>query len=82
MREKSPRCSQPIECMVSNIVGDLTRKIQSDKRRNSVSPMQRLLVQGGHGTREFPKSGDHYSICGNKMDFSLNISVKDRDLQG
>ena len=75
MREKCPRCNQPIECMGPNIVGDLTRKILSDKRRNSVSPMQKLLVQPS-------KSGDNYSICGNKLDFGLNMSVKDRDLQG
>ena len=31
---------------------------------------------------ENSQSSDHYSICGNKMDFSLNMSVKDRDLQG
>jgi hypothetical protein len=47
MRENCPRWNQPFECMGPNIVGDLTRKILSDKRRNSVLPMQKLLVQGG-----------------------------------
>ena len=32
--------------MVPNIVGDLTRKILSDKRQNS-ELLQELLVQGG-----------------------------------
>jgi hypothetical protein len=32
--------------MGPNIVGDLTRKILPDRRRNSVLPMQKLLVQG------------------------------------
>jgi hypothetical protein len=81
MREKCPRCNQPIECM-GQILLVITRKILSNRRRNSVSPMQKLLVQGGHETREFSKSGDNYSICGNKMDFSLNMFVNDRDLQG
>jgi hypothetical protein len=82
MREKCPRCNQPIECMGPNIVGDLTRKILSDKRRNSVSSYAKIASPRGHRTREFSKSGDHYNIYGNKMDFSLNMSVKDRDLQG
>jgi hypothetical protein len=62
--------------MGPNIVGDLTRKILSDKRRNSVLPMQKLLVQGGYGTREFSKSGDHYGIYGNRMTLVLNMFIK------
>ena len=82
MREKCPRCNQPFECMGSNIVCDLTRKILSDRRRNSVLPMQKLLVQGRYGTREFSKSGDHSGIFGNKWTLVHIISVKNRDLQG
>jgi hypothetical protein len=47
MPEEYPRCNQPFECMGPNIVGDLTRKILSDRRRNSVLPIQKFLVQGG-----------------------------------
>jgi len=56
--------------MGPNIVGDLTGKILSDKRRNSVLSTSRIACPRKYGTKEFSKFGDHYSIYGNKMDIS------------
>jgi uncharacterized protein YfeS len=81
MREKCPGCNQPFGCIGPNIVGDLTRKILADKRRNSVLRMQKLLVQGGMGLKNSQNLAIAIAFMETRWTSVLNKSKKDRDLQ-